>query len=115
LNDYMRREVMAKFGGRCAYCGRSRAHTVDHVRPLARGGAEWPDNLVPACSGCNNAKANMTLEEFREVLFRSRFNIMPYKKTAVSEAGRRWLKVARRFAEGPTVVFWFETWRQRAG
>ena len=115
MNDYKRREVMTKFGGRCAYCGTARAHTVDHVRPQARGGAEWSDNLVPACAGCNNAKANMTLEEFREALFRARFNLMPHKKTAQSSAGRRWLEVARRFAGvggvDDSVVFWFERWQ----
>jgi 5-methylcytosine-specific restriction endonuclease McrA len=107
----MRREALAKFGGRCAYCGSFRGRTVDHVRPLDRGGCDWPDNLLPSCSECNNAKANMTLEEFRTALYDVRFNLMPHKKTAYSGAGRRWTKLARKFT-GEQVVFWFERVRR---
>lgn len=107
----MRREALAKFNGHCAYCGFPRGRTIDHVLPLARGGCDWPDNLMPSCKDCNNAKANMTLNEFRSALFNVRFNIMPHKKTAFSEAGRKWIKLARRF-HGDKVVFWFERCRK---
>lgn len=107
MNDIMKRECLAKFGGRCAYCGRLRGRTVDHVRPLDRGGCDWPDNLMPACNPCNNAKANMTLEEFRIALYNARFNIMPHKKTILSGPGQQWVKLARYFQDS-TVIFWFE-------
>lgn len=29
---------------------------MDHVVPLSLGGAKTPDNLVPSCTRCNNAK-----------------------------------------------------------
>jgi hypothetical protein len=41
------------------------------------------------------------------VLYNARFNIMPHKKTSLSAAGRRWVRLARLFT-GPQVIFWFE-------
>jgi 5-methylcytosine-specific restriction endonuclease McrA len=38
----------------CAMCGRARATTVDHIIPLAYGGALLDrTNLRPACARCN--------------------------------------------------------------
>ncbi|MGD9608964.1 MAG: HNH endonuclease [Desulfovibrionaceae bacterium] len=53
----------------CAYCaarGRAEAATtVDHIVPVARGGAFWSqDNLAPACAACNYSKADQPVEEF---------------------------------------------------
>lgn len=39
----------------CVYCGAPSEH-IDHVIPLARGGAHDIDNLVPACAKCNTSK-----------------------------------------------------------
>lgn len=48
--------VLERDGYVCAYCG-GPATTVDHVKPVARGGAEYdPANLVAACESCNLAK-----------------------------------------------------------
>ena len=52
--------------GRCYYCGiRSqrgcggkREATTDHLVPSSLGGSDRPDNLVLACSGCNEAKGS---------------------------------------------------------
>lgn len=41
----------------CAYCPRP-ATTVDHVRPVSKGGTNALDNLVPCCSWCNGSKGN---------------------------------------------------------
>jgi len=38
---------------------------VDHVIPVARGGSNWPANLVPACNSCNSKKHAKLVEEFR--------------------------------------------------
>jgi len=37
--------------------------TVDHVRPVTRGGLDAPDNWVTTCMLRNSAKSNWTLEE----------------------------------------------------
>jgi HNH endonuclease len=42
--------------GPCVYCG-APAESIDHVRPLAAGGDETEDNLVPACGHCNKSKS----------------------------------------------------------
>lgn len=46
---------IAMYGGLCWMCG-APATTLDHVKPLARGGANWPANLRPACKPCNSRK-----------------------------------------------------------
>ena len=39
--------------------------TLDHYKPLAKGGLKYTENnLVCACSKCNNLKADKTPEEF---------------------------------------------------
>jgi 5-methylcytosine-specific restriction endonuclease McrA len=61
----LRRGIFADWGTDCAYCG-SLADTLDHVRPLARGGVTARENLVPACSACNLGKGHAdALEWFR--------------------------------------------------
>lgn len=49
--------------GPCSYCG-NEAKTVDHIRPLTRGGIEHESNLTPACKSCNNHKAARLLTEW---------------------------------------------------
>lgn len=46
------------YGGRCWMCGEVAA-TIDHVKPLARGGSNWPANLRPACNRCNARKRDI--------------------------------------------------------
>lgn len=51
--------------GLCAYCGHpyGQAFEVDHVIPLAKGGTNWPYNIVIACPRCNRSKgAKMTIK-----------------------------------------------------
>jgi 5-methylcytosine-specific restriction endonuclease McrA len=54
-------------GRRCVYCARALAPecaTLDHVYPLAHGGANAPGNLVAACGPCNRMKGDMLPHEF---------------------------------------------------
>lgn len=39
---------------------------MDHAKPSSRGGKNQEDNLLPACTYCNNLKANLTLKEWRK-------------------------------------------------
>ena len=63
---------------KCFYCGEQMNYipgdplhqTVDHVIPLSRGGSNFWQNKVWACSDCNYIKGDMTLEEFRAELAR---------------------------------------------
>lgn len=59
-----RKEVFARDGWACVYCGRqTRELTLDHVMPRHRGGAHTWENLVSACKGCNHRKAGLTPQE----------------------------------------------------
>ena len=52
---------------RCVYCGHILAldsATLDHVYPLAHGGAHAVGNLVTACGPCNRMKGDMLPHEF---------------------------------------------------
>ncbi len=43
------------FGNLCWICGEP-METIDHVKPLSKGGGHWPCNLRPACVPCNTRK-----------------------------------------------------------
>jgi 5-methylcytosine-specific restriction endonuclease McrA len=59
-----RKEVFARDGWTCVYCGRAtRDLTLDHVMPRHRGGPHTWDNLVSACKPCNHRKAGRTPSE----------------------------------------------------
>lgn len=57
-----RSAILARDGGKCAYCGGPGA-TVDHVIPRSRGGESTWTNLVTACLRCNQKKRNRTPAE----------------------------------------------------
>jgi 5-methylcytosine-specific restriction endonuclease McrA len=57
--------LFARDDYRCQYCGRHRRDlrgreflTRDHVVPISRGGLNTWDNVVTACSPCNNRKGS---------------------------------------------------------
>ena len=61
----------------CQYCNRSRSQlrsaeflTRDHVIPECKGGKSTWDNLVTACSTCNNKKADTDLEDTNMTLLK---------------------------------------------
>lgn len=65
--------VIARDGRWCRYCGRPVAQgakrlterlSIDHVTPTSRGGSNWANNRVVACSDCNGRKGSRTLEEW---------------------------------------------------
>ncbi|HEX6947170.1 MAG TPA: HNH endonuclease [Acidimicrobiia bacterium] len=59
LDIHLRLGVLRRDGFRCSHCGfvgDIRQLEVDHVRPLARGGTDSPDNLQTLCRRCNRRK-----------------------------------------------------------
>jgi 5-methylcytosine-specific restriction endonuclease McrA len=51
-------EIAARWtyhGDKCWICG-GIATATDHVKPLAKGGSNWPANLRPVCLTCNSSK-----------------------------------------------------------
>ena len=55
-------------GVACVYCGRSveaaAPLTLDHLRPVSKGGSNDASNLVTACHDCNSARKNRTVRGF---------------------------------------------------
>ena len=58
-----RRNVIRRDGHACVYCGATERLTIDHVLPKSRGGPDSWENLVAACTPCNNRKGNRTPTE----------------------------------------------------
>jgi len=68
--------VFNRASGKCIYCGdaliresyeqpwKPRAWEVDHFIPLANGGADQPENWVPACVNCKAFKGGGLPWEF---------------------------------------------------
>lgn len=83
ISKKTREEVYRKYGGRCAYCGRTIAlkdMQVDHFIPQSMefiffaGEYEGIDsvddikNLMPSCRSCNHYKRAHSLETFRRYI-----------------------------------------------
>ena len=66
---HLRAYIRELWGHRCAYCGKAAWESqarleIDHVVPRSKGGATNVGNLVLACHGCNQAKADKDVDSF---------------------------------------------------
>jgi 5-methylcytosine-specific restriction endonuclease McrA len=68
-----RKNILRRDRFRCQYCDSRDRLTVDHVVPKSRGGKDTWENLVTACTPCNNKKGNRTPDEARMSLRRRPF------------------------------------------
>lgn len=104
------RQLLAKTGGVCFYCGArlnpAVNYTVDHIVPQVNGGDDALDNLVPACRSCNSTKGSKDIEQFRFHRAMQRF----YQKTGIWFASHQveYLESIGMKLEIPEHVFWFE-------
>jgi len=67
------KNVLRRDGFRCQYCDARDRLTVDHVMPKSRGGRDTWENLVAACTSCNNRKGDRTPDEAHMPLRRKPF------------------------------------------
>lgn len=70
---FNRRNLFARDGHRCQYCGRSLPSSqlsFDHVLPRSRGGETSWENVVCSCVDCNSKKGGRTPKEARMKLMR---------------------------------------------
>jgi len=58
-------QLVIEYDHGCNYCGVIGPLEQDHRVPLARGGTNWIENILPACRGCNARKHLLTEDEFR--------------------------------------------------
>ena len=82
-----RREVFARDGHVCVYCGeRTQQLTLDHVVPRSTGGRSTWENLVLACMPCNVRKGNRLPDEARMPLIRQprKPRWMPHSNEGIS-------------------------------
>jgi 5-methylcytosine-specific restriction endonuclease McrA len=88
-----RKNILRRDAYKCAYCGRSDLPlTIDHVVPKSKGGVDSWENLVTACTVCNNRKGNRTLEESHMHLIYKPFkpNHIMFIKTVVGKLDENW-------------------------
>jgi len=83
-----RQKTWEKLPGRCWYCGRELTYAgmyVEHQTPRRRGGGSRIENLVPACTLCNNRKGSRTVAEFRQdILDRFRRRASEYGQAIIT-------------------------------
>ncbi len=61
----VREYLLEKWGRKCAYCKASEVPLqIEHIFTKSRGGTNRVSNLMFACSACNNAKDNLSIEVF---------------------------------------------------
>ena len=88
-----RKNILRRDAYKCAYCGRSDLPlTIDHVVPKAKGGRDSWENLVCACTNCNNMKGSRTPEEANLRLIYKPFkpNHIMFIKTVVGKLDENW-------------------------
>ena len=63
------KQITDEQNGLCFWCGTVlQEYHIDHLVPIAKGGTNYPDNLVISCPTCNVSRGAKPEEEFREYL-----------------------------------------------
>lgn len=63
-------------GGKCVYCGRDIRDnfSIDHIKPLSRGGSNEIDNMDLVCMTCNTRKSTREKEYFLKLIKEGHYN-----------------------------------------
>jgi 5-methylcytosine-specific restriction endonuclease McrA len=70
---FSRQNIFLRDDYTCQYCAQNLPAsklTLDHVKPLSRGGPMTWENIVTSCAPCNGRKGNRTPEEARMALLK---------------------------------------------
>ncbi len=88
-----RKNILRRDAYKCGYCGRGDLPlTIDHIIPKAKGGSDSWENLICACTLCNNKKGDRTPIEANMNLLSKPFkpsHIM-FIKTVVGKLDETW-------------------------
>jgi len=57
-----KRNRIKKRDGKCLKCGSKKGLTIDHIKPLSKGGTWQNDNLQTLCSKCNCEKGDKEID-----------------------------------------------------
>ena len=57
--------ICEHYGNKCARCGNKIKLTIDHIKPISKGGPDIASNIQPLCRKCNSSKG------VREIDYRS--------------------------------------------
>ena len=88
-----RKNILRRDSYKCGYCGRSDLPlTIDHVTPRARGGVDSWENLICACTVCNNEKGDRLPHEAKmELLFKPfKPSHIVFIKNVVGKLDEKW-------------------------
>ena len=68
IRQEKRLAIYLRDGMACAYCGATvetgNSLTLDHVRPVSKGGSNDATNLVTCCARCNSSRGNRSVSTF---------------------------------------------------
>ena len=105
----IRRKVCQRHGWKCFYCGRNflasidefMLLTMDHVKTRSDGGEESsPDNMVPACSVCNQLRGSAPFKSYRDtkqiISDKKLERVGDYLLAMRLDRRRRWWRLRRR-------------------
>jgi len=72
IRQEKRLAIYLRDGCACAYCGAAvetgAQLTLDHLRPVSKGGSNEAQNLVTACVSCNSARGRRSVVTFAEAV-----------------------------------------------
>ncbi len=115
LSKRTRFEIFKRDGFQCIYCGVTPERAVlrvDHVKPVAEGGGDEPENLVTACHDCNAGKGPVPLEQRKHVVGKA-----TEEAKEQPEQIREWLALQREMtaAKSEVVAALEEQWGRTVG
>ena len=59
------KELKKEYNYRCAYCGKKKNLTKDHMIPLSKGGSDYIRNIQPLCRSCNSKKWSFNPDKYK--------------------------------------------------
>ena len=58
LNKKLSAEVLKRYNHSCCSCNSKKQLTIDHLRPISKGGKDVLSNLQVLCRPCNSKKSD---------------------------------------------------------